>query len=104
VSRIPKARESEGVGKIGKERFGKPGAAERVGGGLRDAGQDVRNDATVVGEALEFLQEEGARTVAIADRIIGCPHEEGIDYPEGESCPLCPFWQGRDRWSGERKH
>jgi hypothetical protein len=42
------------------------------------AGQDVRNDAAVVGEALEFLQEEGARSVAMADRIIGCPHEEGI--------------------------
>jgi hypothetical protein len=68
------------------------------------AGQDVRNDAAAVGEALEFLQEEGARTVAMADRIIGCPHEEGIDYPEGEECPLCPFWKGRDRWSGEREH
>jgi hypothetical protein len=40
----------------------------------------------------------------MADRIIGCPHEEGIDYPEGEECPLCPFWKGRDRWSGEREH
>jgi hypothetical protein len=69
-----------------------------------EAGQDVRNDAAAVGEALEFLQEQGARSVAMADRIIGCPHEEGIDYPEGESCPLCPFWKGRDRWSGEREH
>jgi hypothetical protein len=39
--------------------------------------------------------------VTMTDRIIGCPHEEGIDYPEGECYPLCPFWAGRDRWTGE---
>ena len=27
----------------------------------------------------------------------GCQHEEGIDYPEGELCPDCPFWAGRER-------
>jgi len=27
------------------------------------------------------------------------PHEEGIDYPEREACPQCPFWKGRDRYS-----
>jgi hypothetical protein len=40
----------------------------------------------------------------LADRIIGCPHEEGVDYPEGQSCPRCPFWAHRDRWSGELIH
>jgi hypothetical protein len=34
------------------------------------------------------------------EAIIGCPHEEGTDYPEGEACPQCPFWQGRDRFKG----
>jgi hypothetical protein len=34
------------------------------------------------------------------DRIIGCPHEEGIDYPLGSTCPLCPFWKDKDRWTG----
>jgi hypothetical protein len=29
--------------------------------------------------------------------MLGCPHEEGIDYPEGEACPACPFWAGRER-------
>jgi hypothetical protein len=50
---------------------------------------------------MPFLE---AKSVAIADRIIGYPHEEGLDYPEGEWCPQCPFWKGRDRWSGEREH
>jgi hypothetical protein len=39
--------------------------------------------------------------VIITDRIIGCPHEEGDDYPEGEPCPMCDFWKNRDRWTGE---
>ena len=38
--------------------------------------------------------------VPAEDRIIGCPHEEGIDY-EGPTCPMCPHWAGRDRWTGE---
>jgi len=32
--------------------------------------------------------------------IIGCPHQEGIDY-EGEWCPACEFWHGRDRFTGQ---
>ncbi len=43
----------------------------------------------------------GAKSVVMTDRIIGCPHEEGIDY-EGPTCPDCPFWAGRDRWTGKR--
>jgi hypothetical protein len=40
----------------------------------------------------------------VADGIIGCPHEEGVDYPEGKYCPQCPYWAGRDRWTKERTH
>lgn len=40
----------------------------------------------------------------MADRILGCPHEEGIDYPDGESCPECPYRAGRDRFTGDRLH
>lgn len=65
---------------------------------------DLRNEEEALQEALAFIQEHEAKSVAIADRIIGCPHEEGIDYPEGEWCPQCPFWKGRDRWSGVREH
>jgi hypothetical protein len=64
---------------------------------------DIRGDLGVTGEALAFITEAGARSVAMTDRIIGCPHEEGIDY-EGSTCPLCPFWAGRDRWTGKRQH
>jgi len=40
----------------------------------------------------------------MTDGIIGCPHQEGIDYPDGEVCQECTFWKGRDRWTGERIH
>jgi hypothetical protein len=26
---------------------------------------------------------------------MGCPHEEGEDFPVGEDCPFCPFWKGK---------
>jgi len=61
---------------------------------------DVRNDAKAGTEIAEFLRDNAVRTVVMTDGIIGCPHEEGIDYPEGQFCPHCPFWAGRDRFSG----
>lgn len=62
---------------------------------------DVRTDPVVTREILEFIQRHGVGSVVMTDRIIGCPHEEGIDYPDGEVCPQCPFWAHRDRWTGE---
>lgn len=65
---------------------------------------DVRHDDAILAEIKEFMETQGARSVAMPERIIGCPHEEGIDYPEGEDCPTCPFWKSRERWTGERIH
>jgi hypothetical protein len=62
---------------------------------------DIRLDRHVHDEILSFIQKHEVRSVVIADRIIGCPHEEGIDYPEGQYCPQCPFWAGRNRFTGE---
>jgi hypothetical protein len=39
----------------------------------------------------------GGADQATAKEMPGCPHEEGVDYPEGEACPDCPFWAGRSR-------
>ena len=46
---------------------------------------------------LRFVQGHGTKRVVATDRIIGCPHEEGVDYPEGKACPHCRFWAHRDR-------
>lgn len=58
---------------------------------------DVRQNSQVLGRVLEFLNSHGVRSMAVTPGIYGCPHEEGTDYPEGGTCPRCPFWAGRDR-------
>jgi hypothetical protein len=65
---------------------------------------DVRTDPQTNQQILDFIRTNEAASVALVDRIIGCPHEEGIDYPEGEKCPRRPFWATRNRWSGEGAH
>jgi len=42
--------------------------------------------------------------VAMAERVIGCPREEGIDYPAGEVCPECLLWKSRDGNIARRDH
>src|SRR3954454_12514572 len=37
---------------------------------------DIRQDLSVVQEVLAFMDQSGVRSVAMVDRIIGCPHEE----------------------------
>jgi len=63
---------------------------------------DVRTDPTILQQILTFLDQQQVQRVVMVDRIIGCPHEEGSDYPDGETCPQCPYWSNRDRWTGER--
>jgi hypothetical protein len=62
---------------------------------------DLRKDPGIAREILEFIEKHRVLSVAMTDAIIGCPHQEGIDY-EGEWCPVCEFWHGRDRFTGER--
>jgi hypothetical protein len=62
---------------------------------------DLRSDSRVIEEILALLQKHGVKSVAAIGGIIGCPHQEGIDYPEGGSCPVCPFWKNRDRFTGK---
>jgi hypothetical protein len=64
---------------------------------------DIRADPGIAREILEFIEKHGVLTVVMTDGIIGCPHQEGIDY-EGEWCPVCDFWHGRDRFTGQMVH
>jgi hypothetical protein len=61
---------------------------------------DLRDDGKLAREALDLIAKHGAKSLAMPPTIIGCPHEEGTDYPEGAACPQCPFWKGRDRFAG----
>lgn len=65
------------------------------------SGKDVRQDEEIIHEILEFFKVQAVHRVSMVSRIIGCPHEEGIDYPLGEGCPHCPFWALVERWTGK---
>ena len=62
---------------------------------------DVRHDPVIAADVAAFVLEHEAKETVSTDRIIGCPHEEGIDYPMGRTCPRCPFWAGIDRFTHE---
>jgi hypothetical protein len=62
---------------------------------------DVREDGMVLAEVALFLRDHKVHSVAMMKGIFGCPHEEGIDYPDGGTCPHCPYWAGRNRWTGK---
>jgi hypothetical protein len=61
--------------------------------------KDVRFEIDVQESILARLKEHAVRSLIMLEKIFGCPHEEGIDYPEGEACPRCPFWKNRDRYA-----
>jgi hypothetical protein len=63
---------------------------------------DVRHDPDIGEQILAFLKPYAPGSTVVTDGIIGCPHEEGTDYPEGDSCLQCPYWARRDRFTLER--
>ena len=70
------------------------------------SGKPMADDEVITGiaeEMLIFMEAHGVMSIIMTDGIIGCPHQEGIDY-HGQWCPVCEFWKGRDRFTGERVH
>ena len=61
----------------------------------RWVGTNVKNDPKVQQKIKGFFDRHGVKSVAATDRNMGCPHEEGEDFPVGEDCPFCPFWKGK---------
>ncbi len=64
---------------------------------------DIRDDTETANEITAFLTAHEVRETVFSDRITGCPHEEGVDYPLGRECPECPFWAETDRFTHEPK-
>ena len=56
---------------------------------------DVTTSPKVQREMEEFFAGHRVRSVAVSEGNMGCPHEEGEDFPEGTDCPFCPFWAGK---------
>jgi hypothetical protein len=58
-------------------------------------GADATTNPEVGAEIAGFIAAHGVQQVAMTDGVLGCPHEEGIDFPKGQECPYCPFWRGK---------
>jgi hypothetical protein len=61
----------------------------------RWVGTDVKDDPKVQRGIEEFFAKHGVKSVVATEENMGCPHEEGEDFPMGEDCPFCPFWKGK---------
>jgi len=61
----------------------------------RWVGTDVTENPKVREGIEEFFAKHGVKSVAATDQNMGCPHEEGEDFPVGEDCPFCPYWKGK---------
>ena len=56
---------------------------------------DVTTNPKVRKEIQTFFKRFGVKSVVATDRNVGCPHEEGPDFPVGDDCPFCPWWKGK---------
>ena len=56
---------------------------------------DIAANEAIAGEIYSFMKAHGVKTVTTATVVMGCPHEEAEDFPHGEQCPFCPFWEGK---------
>ena len=55
-------------------------------------GEEIAEDVLSAQEISRFIQEHDVARVLTSEWVLSCPHEEGVDYPEGEDCPHCPDW------------
>jgi hypothetical protein len=56
---------------------------------------DVCENPQVASEIGDYFRLAGVKDVIMTEGVVGCPHDEGVDYSLGESCPECPFWQNQ---------
>ena len=56
-------------------------------------GEGIAEDIDAAHEISQFLEEQAVARAITSESVMSCPHVEGVDYPEGEDCPQCPFWR-----------
>ena len=61
----------------------------------RWVGANIIDNPRVKQKIQKLFEQRGVQSVVETDGNMGCPHEEGEDFPTGEDCPFCPFWRGR---------
>ena len=66
----------------------------------RWVGTKLKGDQKVLREIKAFFKKHKVKSAVMTDGNLGCPHEEGEDFPVGEDCPFCPFWKGKQGSAG----
>lgn len=61
----------------------------------RWVGTDIVGNPKIADEIKRFFAQHGVKNIVVTQGNLGCPHEEGIDFPVGQDCPFCPFWAGK---------
>ena len=56
---------------------------------------DVMMNPEIQHELKDFFLQYGVKSFAISEGNMRCVHEEGLDFQQGEDCPFCPFWKGK---------
>jgi hypothetical protein len=64
-------------------------------------GARVADDPKVRRQINAFFDKQNVQSVVGPRNNLGCPHEEGIEFPLGEDCPHCPYWAGKQ---GSNRH
>jgi hypothetical protein len=67
------------------------GAPEHIRKWVSEKG-DLRKDVPSIKELFRYIEAHHVQSVALTPGIYYCPHEPGIDFPEGGTCPHCAFW------------
>ena len=61
----------------------------------RWVGTNITNSPKAQRQMKDFFDRHKVKSVVVAEGNIGCPHEEGSDFPTGQDCPFCPYWVGK---------
>ena len=56
-------------------------------------GDNIAEDVDAAKAISQYVQGYDVARVLTSEWVLSCPHEAGVDYPEGEPCPHCPDWQ-----------
>ena len=62
---------------------------------MRWMAMDALTNPKIQQEMKDFFFQHSVKKVVMSQGNMGCPHEEGEDFPHGEDCPFCPFWKGK---------
>ena len=61
----------------------------------RWVGTNLKGNPKVEREMKALFTSHNVKRVVMTDGNMGCPHEEGEDFPVGGDCPFCPYWKGK---------